>query len=120
MRDDSSGVSTDEQGEWWGSKGLGTVPHALIAVYGGDTTVATLKFDEFINRAPESMGHLTAKGTPDGDVNVPARARGRGRGRRGPRRDAAAHLAAADGAGRRGLRARAHRGLGRLRRGEDP
>ena len=34
-------VSTDEQGEWWGSKGLGTVPHALIAVYGGDTTVAT-------------------------------------------------------------------------------
>ena len=66
------GVSTDEQGEWWGSKGLGTVPHALIAVYGGDTTVATLKFDEFINRAPESIGHLTAKGTPEGHVNVTA------------------------------------------------
>jgi nicotinate phosphoribosyltransferase len=66
------GVSTDEQGEWWGSKGLGTVPHALIAVYGGDTTVATLKFDEYINRAPESVGHLTAKGTPEGHVNVTA------------------------------------------------
>jgi nicotinate phosphoribosyltransferase len=66
------GVSTDEQGEWWGSKGLGTVPHALIAVYGGDTTVATLKFDEFINRAPDALGHLTAKGTPEGHVNVTA------------------------------------------------
>src|SRR5947208_11982444 len=64
------GVSTDEQGEWWGSTGLGTVPHALIAVYGGDTTVATLKFDEFINRARDAVGHLTAKGTPEGHVNV--------------------------------------------------
>jgi len=64
------GVSTDEQGEWWGSKGLGTVPHALIAVYGGDTTVATLKFDEFINRSPDDAGHLTARGTPEGHVNV--------------------------------------------------
>ena len=66
----ATGVSTDEQGEWWGSTGLGTVPHALIAVYGGDTTVATLKFDEYINRAPDAIGHLTAKGTPEGHVNV--------------------------------------------------
>ncbi len=64
------GVSTDEQGEWWGSRGLGTVPHALIAVYGGDTAVATLKFDEYMNRAPDGAGHLTAKGTPEGHVNV--------------------------------------------------
>ena len=66
----ATAVSTDEQGEWWGSTGLGTVPHALIAVYGGDTTVATLKFDEYINRAPDAIGHLTAKGTPEGHVNV--------------------------------------------------
>jgi len=66
----ASAVSTDEQGEWWGSAGLGTVPHALIAVYGGDTTVATLKFDEYINRAPDAVGHLTAKGTAEGHVNV--------------------------------------------------
>src|SRR5438034_2761043 len=65
-------VSTDEQGEWWGSTGLGTVPHALIAVYGGDTAVATLKFDEYINRAPDAIGHLTAKGTAEGHVNVTA------------------------------------------------
>jgi nicotinate phosphoribosyltransferase len=64
------GVSTDEQGEWWGSTGLGTVPHALIAVYGGDTTVATLKFDEYVNRAADALGHLTAKGTAEGHVNV--------------------------------------------------
>src|SRR5256886_14933090 len=44
------GVSTDEQGEWWGSTGLGTVPHALIAAYGGGTTAATVQFDEYINR----------------------------------------------------------------------
>src|SRR5205823_3598566 len=66
----ATAVSTDEQGEWWGSTGLGTVPHALIAVYGGDTTVATLKFDEYINRAPDAVGHLTAKGTPAGHVHV--------------------------------------------------
>ena len=66
------GVSTDEQGEWWGSQGLGTIPHALIAVYGGDTTIATLKFDEHINRSPEPLGHLTAPGTPEGHVNVTA------------------------------------------------
>jgi nicotinate phosphoribosyltransferase len=66
----ATAVSTDEQGEWWGSKGLGTVPHALIAVYGGDTTVATLKFDEYINRASDGIGHLTARGTPEGHVNV--------------------------------------------------
>src|SRR5437016_11505959 len=63
-------VSTDEQGEWWGSTGLGTVPHALIAVYGGDPTVATLKFDEFINRSSDAIGHLTAKGTAEGHVNL--------------------------------------------------
>ncbi len=66
------GVSTDEQGEWWGSKGLGTIPHALIAVYGGDTTIATLKFDEHINRSPEPLGHMTGPGTPEGHVNVTA------------------------------------------------
>lgn len=43
------GVSTDAQGEWWGSPGLGTIPHALIAAYKGDTTKAALKFAEHID-----------------------------------------------------------------------
>lgn len=38
------GVSTDAQASWWGSEGVGTVPHALIAAYGGDTVQASRKF----------------------------------------------------------------------------
>ena len=43
------GVSTDAQASWWGSKGVGTVPHALIAAYGGDTVLATEKFAESVD-----------------------------------------------------------------------
>jgi nicotinate phosphoribosyltransferase len=35
------GVSTDAQASWWGSSGIGTVPHAMIAAFGGDTVAAT-------------------------------------------------------------------------------
>src|SRR4051812_6822839 len=31
------GVSTDANASWWGGRGVGTVPHSLIAAYGGDT-----------------------------------------------------------------------------------
>jgi nicotinate phosphoribosyltransferase len=41
------GVTTDEQASWWGGRGLGTVPHALIASYGGDTVLAATKFAEW-------------------------------------------------------------------------
>jgi nicotinate phosphoribosyltransferase len=34
------GVSTDAQASWWGGRGVGTVPHSLIASYGGDTVAA--------------------------------------------------------------------------------
>jgi nicotinate phosphoribosyltransferase len=40
------GVSTDAQASWWGSSGIGTVPHALIAAFGGDTVAATVAFTE--------------------------------------------------------------------------
>jgi nicotinate phosphoribosyltransferase len=40
------GVSTDAQASWWGGKGIGTVPHALIAAYGGNTVLAASKFAE--------------------------------------------------------------------------
>ena len=40
------GVSTDAQASWWGGRGIGTVPHALIAAYGGDTVKAAVKFAE--------------------------------------------------------------------------
>jgi nicotinate phosphoribosyltransferase len=38
------GVSTDAQASWWGGRGVGTVPHALIAAYGGDTVAAARAF----------------------------------------------------------------------------
>ncbi len=38
------GVSTDAQASWWGGRGIGTVPHGLIAAYGGDTVRAAVKF----------------------------------------------------------------------------
>ncbi|HEX4720816.1 MAG TPA: nicotinate phosphoribosyltransferase [Thermoleophilaceae bacterium] len=34
------GVSTDAQASWWGGRGVGTVPHSLIAAFGGDTVAA--------------------------------------------------------------------------------
>ncbi len=45
------GVSTDANAEWWGSRGMGTVPHALIAAYAGNTVLATKKFAEYIDPA---------------------------------------------------------------------
>jgi nicotinate phosphoribosyltransferase len=41
------GVTTDEQASWWGGRGIGTVPHSLIASYGGDTVRASQRFVEW-------------------------------------------------------------------------
>jgi len=38
------GVTTNEQASWWGGRSIGTVPHSLIASYGGDTVLASKKF----------------------------------------------------------------------------
>ena len=46
------GVTTDEQASWWGGKGVGTVPHSLIAAYGGNTVLAATKFADW---APEDL-----------------------------------------------------------------
>ena len=46
----SIGVSTDAQASWWGGRGVGTVPHALIAAYGGDTALAARKFADRFGR----------------------------------------------------------------------
>jgi nicotinate phosphoribosyltransferase len=46
------GVTTDEQASWWGGSGIGTVPHALIAAYGGDTVLAA---ETFARWAPADM-----------------------------------------------------------------
>jgi nicotinate phosphoribosyltransferase len=46
------GVTSDAQASWWGGRGVGTVPHALIAACGGDTVRAARIFADW---APEDM-----------------------------------------------------------------
>jgi len=41
-------VSSDAGGAWWGARGVGTMPHALIAAYGGDVVAATLGFARYV------------------------------------------------------------------------
>ena len=41
------GVTSDAQASWWGGRAVGTVPHALIAAYGGNTVLAATKFAEW-------------------------------------------------------------------------
>ncbi len=43
-----TGFSTDANALASGSKGLGTIPHALIAAYHGDTVAATAAFDKYV------------------------------------------------------------------------
>jgi nicotinate phosphoribosyltransferase len=46
------GVTTEGQASWWGGSGLGTVPHALIAAFGGNTVEAARHFADW---APDDM-----------------------------------------------------------------
>jgi nicotinate phosphoribosyltransferase len=46
------GVTSDAQASWWGGRGIGTVPHALIAACGGNTVTAAQIFAAW---APEDM-----------------------------------------------------------------
>lgn len=44
-------VSTDEQGEWWGGAGGGTVAHAAIACFLGDTVETMMAFSAVLDPA---------------------------------------------------------------------
>jgi nicotinate phosphoribosyltransferase len=46
------GVTTEDQASWWGGVGVGTVPHSLIAAFGGDTVLAARRFADW---APADM-----------------------------------------------------------------
>ncbi|MHB1222699.1 MAG: nicotinate phosphoribosyltransferase [Gemmatimonadaceae bacterium] len=41
-------VSSNAGGAWWGEEGVGTMPHALIAAFGGDVVEATLAFTRYV------------------------------------------------------------------------
>jgi nicotinate phosphoribosyltransferase len=45
-------VTSDAQASWWGGNGMGTIPHALISAYGGNTVLAATKFVEW---APKDL-----------------------------------------------------------------
>ena len=47
-------VSSDAGAAWWGGEGVGTMPHGMIAAYGGDTVQATLAFARYVrDREPD-------------------------------------------------------------------
>jgi nicotinate phosphoribosyltransferase len=43
------GMTTSANTSWWGGAAVGTVPHALIASYGGNTALAATRFAEHID-----------------------------------------------------------------------
>jgi nicotinate phosphoribosyltransferase len=51
MKAGAFGVSTDANADYWGSEGLGTIPHSLIGAYHGSTVEAALAFDRQIDGA---------------------------------------------------------------------
>ena len=114
----SIGVSTDAQASWWGGRGIGTVPHGLIAAYGGDTALAARKFADrfgrdmnvtvlvdFVNDSVRTALEVAA-GARRGPVG-----RAAGHVRQAGRRVAAPQVRRrrADGRGRRARRAGARR-----------
>jgi nicotinate phosphoribosyltransferase len=42
----ATSVASDAMAAWWGEKGMGTMPHALIAFFEGDTVATTTAFHE--------------------------------------------------------------------------
>ncbi len=49
------GVSTEAQASWWGGRGIGTVPHALIAAYGRNTVLAATKYAEWAEENDQNI-----------------------------------------------------------------
>ena len=135
------GVSTDAQASWWGGRGVGTVPHGLIAAFGGDTVAAARAWaDRYADEmnvtvlvdfendsvrtaleVADALGeqavgraprHLRAAGGP-----LPLARDGR---LQADRCEPRAGREGAPRSGRGGPQRRAHRRLRRVRRGEDP
>ena len=48
----AEGVPTDAMAAWYGDRGLGTMPHSLMASYHADTVLATEKFHKYIPDVP--------------------------------------------------------------------
>ncbi|HEX5725241.1 MAG TPA: hypothetical protein VFX98_07225 [Longimicrobiaceae bacterium] len=55
----ASSVSSDAAGAWWGSRGVGTMPHAMIAAFDGDTVAATLAFARYLADEEPGVGVMS-------------------------------------------------------------
>ena len=49
-------VSSDAGGAWWGEEGVGTMPHSMIAAFGGDVVLATLAFTRYVMAHEPGVG----------------------------------------------------------------
>lgn len=49
-------VSSDAGGMWWGSSGVGTMPHSMIAAFHGDVVEASLAFARYVRDREPGVG----------------------------------------------------------------
>ncbi|MBA3534713.1 MAG: nicotinate phosphoribosyltransferase [Ardenticatenales bacterium] len=63
-------ISTDAQGDWWGGAGGGTVSHAAIAAFLGQTEVAVLAFARFV---PPEVPRIALVDYHNGSVDTAVR-----------------------------------------------
>lgn len=64
----AAAVSSDANGAWWGERGVGTMPHALIAAFGGDTVEATLAFARYLEAQEPGVRSVSSLVDYDNDV----------------------------------------------------
>lgn len=64
----AAAVSSDANGAWWGERGAGTMPHAMISAFGGDTVAATLAFAKYLRTQEPEVNAVSA--VVDYDNNV--------------------------------------------------
>lgn len=43
----AAGVASDTMGSWWGADGMGTMPHALVAMFDGSPAVAAQQYHKY-------------------------------------------------------------------------
>jgi nicotinate phosphoribosyltransferase len=64
----AAAVSSDANGAWWGERGVGTMPHAMISAFGGDTVAATVAFARYLREQEPEVTSVSAVVDYDNDV----------------------------------------------------
>ncbi|KPJ62896.1 MAG: quinolinate phosphoribosyl transferase [Planctomycetes bacterium DG_23] len=73
----AAGVSTDAGGSRLGVAGIGTIPHALIAAYKGDTAASAVAFERYMPREVRTTALVDFNNDSVGDTLASARALGK-------------------------------------------